>query len=662
MAAIIAVLSVALLVAEGYSTIQNVKPNYEDLLDANYDEQTKYYACVVRSWMRDAANSVASADAVIRTGSNDSAVEFSKELLPVLQSLYKSNDIAHDVYVQFADGSLLSGSGWVPESDFDGLSRDWYKNASTDSFYFSDPYVDAQTGSLIITISKAFHYGKLEGVTAFDIMIDGILSDITSLTKDTKNGYLFIATTNGTMIYHPNKEFESTSEKPQNISDLPIDYVRLAKDDDADAIKDYDGNMIYVTAKEIEDSNWILYYVSPAKNYDTVVSSLQKHLVRNIIICLIIAVLVAIGAGIMIAAPITAASKKVKALGDAVNNGDADLSLDISVRSKDEVGHLVSAVNELKNSMGSIIASIHLASDQLVSNVEGLKAAADCTSNNISSISDTMEEMSASSQQTSDSTEQVTMQVNDITTLTQRVSTNTDEKASEINDSLTTINKRKLLMEQKDEDMLKRLNDAIHLLQEKIKDTQKVEDIRVMTQGISEVASQTNLLSLNASIEAARAGEAGRGFAVVAGEIGALADNSANMAEDIQKVSNDVLGIVKQLVDAAEDLSHIMLKISEENTKDKNMLIDEYIDSLTKCYDAMSSISNDNHEISLSIAGIKDSLSAIDVAVEENARGVESVADGTNVLVEASRDVKNDADSIDRISADLRSHVSGFKY
>lgn len=74
-------------------------------------------------------------------------------------------------------------------------------------------------------------------------------------------------------------------------------------------------------------------------------------------------------------------------------------------------------------------------------------------------------------------------------------------------------------------------------LNEKIEQSQAVQEIAQLTANIIEITDQTNLLALNASIEAARAGEAGKGFAVVADEIGKLAANSAEAAEQIQKVS-----------------------------------------------------------------------------------------------------------------------------
>ncbi|MCR5324305.1 MAG: methyl-accepting chemotaxis protein [Lachnospiraceae bacterium] len=662
LAIIIALLCVVLLVIEGQTTLKKVKPSYEELLNSKYNVETEYFASVIDGWLKSSTTSITAVEAVLNAAGATATTE---QLVGVLTNLTETDKMSDMIYVQFSSGGLLNGSGWVPAADWDGRTRGWYTEsvANKDKLAFSSPYVDSATGGLSLTISKYFNTGILDGVIGIDVLVDNLLADVDDLGKSTgdEGAYIFLTSGDGAMVYHPYDKFESSVTEIKNVKDLEVDYVTAASSDDADAIKDYNGTPIYVTRRGLTDVDWQIYYVSPASNFDDVVKAVQNHIQLILIICAIVAVLAAIGVGFMVASPITDASRKVEALGNDVRNGNADLSKNIETRSKDEVGKLVGAVNILKDAMGGIIQNINDASDELISNVSTLKAAAGKTSENVTNISATMEEMSATSQETSASTTQVTQQVGDITDLTEKVSKNAADKANEISKSLKKIDQLKADIERKDEDMLKRLNDAIAKLQDKIKDTQKVEEIRTMTQGISEVASQTNLLSLNASIEAARAGEAGRGFAVVADEIGTLANNSADMAGNIQKVSDEVLGIVEQLVRAAEEVSNIMLKISDENSEEKKTLIEEYIKSLNECYDAMASISDDNHEITSSIATIKGSIGAIDTAVEDNAHGVTSVAEGATELVQASEDVLAGAESIDRVSSELRNHVSGFK-
>ncbi len=667
MVVIIAVLSVLLLVTECFFALRKVKESSEATLNENYDLRTQYYASRIDEWLIEATGIVGSAEASVISASSesDAVIEESKKIITsALEEITKTDPSLAMVYVQLSNGDFLNGSGWIPSADFNGLTRAWYTDAvaAKGAVCYSEPYVDANTGDLVVAVSKYFNANGWEGIAAVDIFVSTLLADIDKLVLESgeEGAYLFVTNESNSLIYHPNPKFRSTTEKIIKLDDLGIDYAKAAVEDEDGGITDYNNTQIYVTTGVLPSAGWHVYYVSPTKNFDGVINGIQRHMMLIAGICLFAALVVAVFAGIMVARPITDASVKIKALGESVMNGKADLSQNIETKSKDEIGELVLAVNELKDAMGSIIRDVNNASGELAENVISLKAVAAKSSDNVSTISAAMEEMSATSQETSASTAQVSQQVSDITSLTDMVSRNAAEKTTDIRKSLTFIESRKEEIELNDVNMSKRLNSAIEKLQNRISDTKKVEEIRTMTQGISEVASQTNLLSLNASIEAARAGEAGRGFAVVADEIGTLANNSANMAGNIQQVSDEVLAIVDQLVKAAEEVSDIMLKISNENTEEKNQLIDEYINSLNDCYSAMSSISDNNREISEAIVTISNSIAAIDTAVEDNAHGTVSVAEGAQVLVTASEDVEKGAESIEKISSALSSHISGF--
>jgi len=663
---IIAVLCAAVLALECFVTLKRTEVSFEDVLDENYEIKTDYFSSTIDSWMIEEAGTLQAIESAVlcMDSSPEHREQSMQSIVTSLEGITAQNSKVSMVYVQLAEGIFLNGSQW-DSGDFDGRTRGWYQKAkeANGAPVFNEPYIDVSSGNLIITLSKYISMNNWEGVVGLDIYIDTMLSRIDNLV-DTSNGkgeYLFITDQNGNMVYHPNKDYQPTPDKIMNVSELGVDYVTAVEEDPDGGITDYNGENIYVTHSVIPTSEWQVYYVSPTRNYDALTDSVKNTMTTILIICLVVAIIVSVGVGMWIAAPISDASRKVKAMAVSVSEGNADLTRDIETKSKDEVGDLVAAVNELKTAMARIIANINNASGQLIDNVSELKTAANISSDNASNISSTMEEMSATSEETSASTTQVSAQIGDITELTNKVSANANSKAKEISRSLDNVEKLKADIERNDEQMNNRLNSAIETMKSRIADTKKVEEIQKMTQGISDVASQTNLLSLNASIEAARAGEAGRGFAVVADEIGQLANNSADMAKSIQEVSDDVLAIVDQLVKAAEEVSNVMLEISEENSKEKDKIITEYMNTLNECHGAMSEISDNNTEIASNIERIKQSIDAIDVAVEENAQGITTVAGGTSELVSASDNVMSSANSVDRISNELKDHVKGFK-
>ena len=164
--------------------------------------------------------------------------------------------------------------------------------------------------------------------------------------------------------------------------------------------------------------------------------------------------------------------------------------------------------------------------------------------------------------------------------------------------------------------------------------SETTNDIQVVIGKIESIASQTNLLSLNASIEAARAGEAGKGFAVVAEEIRQLADSSRETANRIQQINSVVVKAVSNLSDNANNLVKYMQQtILPEFEK----FVDSgasYKNNASYIEDAMNEFVLKTDALKKNINEIAGSINTITAAVDEGAEGVNSTAENTQNLVE----------------------------
>lgn len=205
-----------------------------------------------------------------------------------------------------------------------------------------------------------------------------------------------------------------------------------------------------------------------------------------------------------------------------------------------------------------------------------------------------------------------------------------------------------------------KVKEILESLNQAIADSQSVDQVNSLTDDIMNIASQTNLLSLNASIEAARAGEAGKGFAVVAGEIGALAENSRQTAGNIQEINSVVVNAVHNLSDSANDLVNYMqnsilpelARFVEDGEKYKENA--NYIESV------MTDFSNKTEGFKETFDEIAQSISSITAAIDEGVQGVSSAAESTQGLVNDLDNISRRMDENQRIAGELDEETAIF--
>lgn len=430
-------------------------------------------------------------------------------------------------------------------------------------------------------------------------------------------------------------------------------------------IQDYidhteDGDLITVY-KPIEDNAGKVVAILGC-DYDasSITAELQKAVVQTLQIggiCLILAILILT----IIVSRITKGLMQVNAkIYDLVHN-EGDLTQKLDVRSGDELELIAGNVNELLAYIRKIMIGISSGSMRLMSSSRKMVDHLSSADESITDVSATMQEMSAAMEETTSSLNQITEAIDEIYSSVERIAGNADagkvssqemeSRASGANDAAAEGEKKANIETEKMADSLN----------EKIAKSKSVEQIEILTSNIIEITEQTNLLALNASIEAARAGEAGRGFAVVADEIGKLAGNSADAAAKIRQVSAEVIQAVDELAEGSQQMIEFVRNSTEEGFGGLVATSENYATDANAMRAMMEQFAQTAEELRSTMDGIRESISAVNIAVEESAKGIAGVSESSVQLTGNVNDIQSEASDNNGIAEDLATEVGKFK-
>lgn len=475
--------------------------------------------------------------------------------------------------------------------------------------------------------------------------------------------FLYTLYTDGKKVYYGVDSDEDAAKVGDEFADsyAELESVFGGKE----YIQDYidhteDGDLITVY-KPIEDNAGKVVAILGC-DYDasSIAAELQKAVAQTLQIggiCLILAILILT----IIVSRITKGLMQVNAkIYDLVHN-EGDLTQKLDVRSGDELELIAGNVNELLAYIRKIMIGISSGSMRLMSTSRKMVDHLSSADESITDVSATMQEMSAAMEETTSSLNQITEAIDEIYSSVERIAGNADagkvssqemeSRASGANDAAAEGQKKANIETEK---MAASLN-------EKIAKSRSVEQIEVLTSNIIEITEQTNLLALNASIEAARAGEAGRGFAVVADEIGKLAGNSADAAAKIRQVSAEVIQAVDELAEGSQQMIEFVCNSTEEGFGGLVATSENYATDANAMRAMMEQFAQTAEELRSTMDGIRESISAVNIAVEESAKGIAGVSESSVQLTGNVNEIQSEASDNNGVAEDLATEVGRFK-
>ncbi|SHH52858.1 methyl-accepting chemotaxis protein [Clostridium grantii] len=280
---------------------------------------------------------------------------------------------------------------------------------------------------------------------------------------------------------------------------------------------------------------------------ETLVQNINKNYRESFIFMVLIIVIgfaLAIVLGLYLAHKIGKPIKGMLAAANKIADGDLDVELD--VHSRDEIGEMAKAFNNMTDNLNRVMSNINSSSEQVAAGA--------------GQVSDSSTSLSQGATEQASSIEELTATVEEISTQTKQNATNAHE-AKDIAEGAKVYASQGNAQMQEMLSAMSEINNSSNNISKIIK-------------VIDEIAFQTNILALNAAVEAARAGQHGKGFAVVAEEVRNLAARSANAAKETTIMIEDSIKHVKGGTEIANKTAEALKKIVEGVTKAANLVGD----------------------------------------------------------------------------------------
>lgn len=500
---------------------------------------------------------------------------------------------------------------------------------------------------------------ELEYISAAEVLAAKSLGDVAGniTVHDMESSYAYVVSADGTMLYHPTAEKIGEHVENEAVKQI-LSEISAGRRPETDVITyEFKGTIKYASFYVGKNMDYVMVITADEDEVLAGSSVILKNSCYAAFFILILSSALGFILSIRIVRPIKKITEIITSLSE-MNFTENKLQAYIN-RQKGEIGVMGRAIDSLRKELVTMMKKISSNSDSLYEAAGGLSTSSGETAIAVEQIEKAISEIAqgatSQAQETQTATEDIILMGNMVEDTTREMESlrknaqkvrDAGNEAMDILSELSSINAR--------------TKEAVQIVYDQTNTTnESALKIKEATDIISEIAEETNLLSLNASIEAARAGDQGRGFAVVATQIQKLAEQSNESARQIDDIIHSLIKDSEESVQTMKEVRNIIAQ-QNENVINTEKAFNNVKDGIDQSIESIGMIASKTEELDEARVRVVDVVQNLNAIAQENAASTEETSASA---AEAGTTVENIADNakhLNDIAQQLEESVKRF--
>lgn len=478
--------------------------------------------------------------------------------------------------------------------------------------------------------------------------------------KGMSSSYAYLVSADSVMLYHPTPEKIGQSVENEAVKSLVQEIGQGNRPETDVIIYDFKGVTKYASFYIDKDMSFILVVTADESEILKAVTSLTINSSIGGLIVLFLCNIVGFIVALKLVKPIERTTQEAARLAELDFTQMEMRKSILSRERKDETGVMNRAIMVLQQELAHMAGNINEQCDRLNEAADSMAQSVDETVNTVEQVEKAVDEIAEGAtnqaQETQTATEQIIVMGNMIEQTDAEVEElranarkmrSAGDQATEIIGALSKVNQQ--------------TKDAIAVIARQTDVTnESAMKIKMAVDIITDIAEETNLLSLNASIEAARAGEQGRGFAVVAGQIQKLAEQSNDSAQQITGIIELLIQETQRSVQTMADVKTVIDK-QDENVNETAKAFGDVKDGITQSIEGIQAIAGRVKELDEARVKVVDVVQNLTAIAEENAASAEETSASATEMGAIMEGIDNNAKNLNEVAGLLRDTISRFK-